>query len=50
LAAALTRGREDWPQITPITRIVLDWAGFFVMVDQAFGLKKLLTEVEEQAD
>ena len=38
-----------WPQITPITPILLDWAGFVLMVDQASGVQTLVTEVEEQA-
>jgi len=48
--AAAYRLSVFWPQITPITPIFLDWAGFVVMVDQAFGLKRLVIEVEEQAD
>jgi len=39
-----------WPQITPIKPIFLDWAGFVVMMDQASGVQRLMTEVEEQAD
>ena len=35
---------EYWPQITPITPMFLGWTGFVVMVDQAFGLKRLVTE------
>jgi len=27
-----------------------DWVGFVVMVDQASGVQRLVTEVEEQAD
>ena len=35
---------NDWPLI------FLDWVDFVVMVDQVFGLKRLVTEVEEQAN
>ena len=48
--AAANRLLVFWPQISPITPIFLDWAGFVTRVDQAFGLKRLVTEFEEQAD